>query len=214
MTAFRQAAELGARWIELDVHATRDGVPVVIHDSRLGRTTNGSGPVCELAWEEITRLDAGGWRAPAFVGEPVPRFEDVARWAADAGVSLNTEIKARPCAEPVALILRKLGKEREWVVSSFDLDTLLDVRACTPEIALALIGNGPDCLCAALEHGLPWIHCQFRTATPDVVARAHAAGIRVHVWTMDDPALYAHWARRGVDKVCTNRPGPMLRAAS
>lgn len=213
MAAFRQAASLGARWIELDVHATRDGVPVVIHDARLERTTDGTGAVRDLTWEEISRLDAGSWRAPAFAGEPPARFVDVAQWAAASGVDINTEIKARSCADPVVRTLRDVGKESEWVVSSFDLGTLLDVRACAPELALALIGNGPECLRAALQHDLPWIHCQFRTATPDVVSRAHAAGIRVHIWTMDTPALYAHWARCGVDKVCTNRPGPMLRAA-
>lgn len=90
---------------------------------------------------------------------------------------------------------------------------MLQVRAAAPEIALALIGNGPEILPLARHHHLPWIHGHWQTVDRELVAQAHARGIRVNVWTVDDPQRFAFWRDVGVDKLCTNRPAKMLAAA-
>src|SRR5882672_765563 len=97
LAAFRLAAELGADMIEFDVHLTADDRLVVLHDDTLDRTTSGSGYVRDHTWDEICRLDAGGWYAPQFAGQRVPLLEDVLSWAREAGMPLSIEMK-RPNA--------------------------------------------------------------------------------------------------------------------
>ena len=136
---------------------------------------------------------------------------------APTGTRLNIEIKSPPpgldVARPVVDLLRQAGKERDYVVSSFDLSVLLEVQALASEVSLALIGGGPGILPLALQHRLPWIHGYHATLDEAIVAEAHANGIRVNAWTVDDPSTLASWIAMGVDKLCTNRPAAMLAAA-
>jgi len=217
LAAFAKAIGLGVPWIELDVHPAKDGTLVVIHDDTVDRTTTGSGAVCDLAVDELLRLDAGAKFAPAFTGERIPRLKDVLELVAPTTTRLNVEVKASPpgtdVPRAVVDLLHDFGKQREYVVSSFDLNCLLDVRALDPGITLALIGNGPAILPRAEEHRLPWIHGNHTTVTGEIVDCAHAQGISVNVWTVDEPETYAAWQALGVDKLCTNRPCSMMLAA-
>jgi len=217
LAAFRRAVELEVPWIELDVHPAQDGALMVIHDDTVDRTTNGSGAVCDMTVGELRGLDAGSWFAAPFAGEGIPQLVQVLEMVAPTGTLLNVEIKSFPSEldVPRALVdlLHQFGRERRYVVSSFDLAALLEVRVIAPEIALALIGQGPDILVHAQRHRLAWIHAHHGTLDESLVAQAHASGIGVNVWTVDDPALLASWRSTGVDKLCTNRPATMLAAA-
>lgn len=217
MAAFQRALELGAPSIELDVHPAIDGTLMVIHDDTVDRTTNGSGAVCGMTVEQLLNLDAGIKFAPKFAGEKIPVLENVFKLLEFNKTQLNIEIKASPPGMnvPVALVnlLRRFGKQRRYVVSSFDQHALLEVRAIAPEITLALIGNGPEILPPAQVHCFPWIHGYFPTVDEQLIVRAHAGGIRVNIWTMDDPARLAYWRGMNVDKICTNCPAKMLAAA-
>ncbi len=216
LAAFKAAIDLKAPWIELDVHPTRDGALVVIHDDTVERTTGAAGEVCDLALAEIQNLDAGSWFSPRFAGERIPQLAEVFELVAPSETRLNIEIKAAPDGQDVAPgvveLLRRYRKEREYVVSSFDLPALLEVQALAPEVPLAILGWGPDLLAIAKEHHFPWIHGFFATMDADIVAQAHAAGIGVNVWTVDDPDTLDSWRTMGVDKICTNRPALMLAA--
>ncbi len=217
MAAFRRAVELGVAWIELDVHPCRDGGLVVIHDDTLDRTTNGRGPVSAMTTHELRRLDAGAWFGPAFVGQRLPLLEDVLDMVASTGTRLNVEVKDSPtgldAAGAVVRMLRRFGQERESVVSSFDIDALLAVRAVAPEVTLALIGSAPGILSAARQHRIPWVHAEHASITEAWVAEAHDSGIDVNAWTVDDPAALPKWRAMGLDKLCTNRPAAMLAAS-
>lgn len=216
MAAFKRAVALGVPFIELDIHPTRDGELVVIHDWSVDRTTDGKGAVRDLTVAELRQLDAGSWFGPAFAGERIPLLSEVIEWLSASGTFLNVEIKASPpgCDVPraVADLLRRHGRERAYVVSSFDLRALLAVRVVAPEVTLALIGSGPEILPLARQHGLPWVHGNHGTVDERLIAEAHASGIRVNVWTVDDPATLPAWRAAGVDKVCTNQPARMLAA--
>ncbi len=218
LAAFRLAIELPAPWIELDVHPALDGTLVVIHDKTVDRTTDGSGALRQLSVEQLRQLDAGSWFGPAFRGEPVPTLAEVLQLVVPTATRLNVEIKASPPDADVSgslvRMLRGCGKEREYLVSSFDLEALLQVRAIAPEIGLALIGPGPELLTAAREHGLPWIHVHHPTLSPELVATAHAEGIKVNTWTVDDTGLLESYRDFGIDKLCTNRPAEMLAFAA
>ena len=216
LAAFRSAIDLHAPWIELDVHPTRDGALVVIHDDTVERTTGASGAVCDLTLAEIQKLDAGAWFSPRFAGERIPQLSEVFELVAPTSTRLNIEIKAAPdgldVAPGVVGLLRRYQKEREYVVSSFDLPALLQVQALAPEVPLAILGWGSDLLQIAQEHHFPWIHGFFATMDADIIAQAHANGMSVDVWTVDDPDSLASWKAMGVDKICTNCPALMLAA--
>lgn len=217
LAAFRRALGSGVHSIELDVHPAMDGTLMVIHDDTVNRTTDGSGYVWDMAVDELLRLDAGAKFDRTFAGEKIPRLSDVLEMVVPTPVLLNVEIKATPAGalvpQNVARLLRRFGKEREYIVSSFDLSSLLRVRAIAPEIALALIGNGPEVLASARRHGFPWIHCNYRTVDKGLVTAAHGHGVRVAVWTVNHPDMLPYWRALGVDKICTNRPALMLAAS-
>ncbi len=217
LAAFRAAVALPVGWIELDVHPSKDGTLVVIHDDTVDRTTDGSGAIGELTLEALRRLDAGSWFDARFAGERIPTLAEVLDLVGPTDTRLNIEIKSPPpgldVARPVVDLLRQAGKEGEYVVSSFDLSVLLEVQAIAPEITLALIGHGSGILPPALEHGLPWIHAYHGTLDEAIIAEAHANGLRVNAWTVDDPSMLTSWVAMGLDKVCTNRPAAMLAVA-
>lgn len=217
LSAFRRALDLGADSIELDVHPALDGTLMVIHDSTLDRTTNGTGAIQTKTVEQLRRLDAGTWLAPEFADEKIPSLEEVFTLLAGSRTNLNIEIKASPSGfnVPRALVnlLRRFGRERDYIVSSFNLQALLEVRKIEPQMQLALIGKGPQILPQAKLHGLPWIHGEFSTVDKPLIEAAHALGMRVNIWTMDDPSRFAYWKGIGVDKICTNCPSKMLAAA-
>jgi glycerophosphoryl diester phosphodiesterase len=218
LAAFACAIRLSVDSIELDVHLSKDGTLMVLHDDTIDRTTGGRGSVTSLTAAELARLDAGAKFSPSFAGERIPRLVDVLEMVADGEILLNVEIKATPpgidVPRKVAALLRQFGGGRGHVVSSFDLQALLDVRAIDPDIPLALIGRGPAILRLAVQHRLPWIHARHTTVTSALVAQAHAEGIRVNAWTVDDPGTLDYWTTIGLDKVCTNRPGLMLERLS
>lgn len=217
LAAFRAAIDLKAPWIELDVHPTRDGALVVIHDDTIERTTGASGAVSDLSLAEIQKLDAGSWFSQRFTGEHIPQLAEVFEMVAPTATRLNIEIKAAPegldVSHGVVDLLRRYQKEREYVVSSFDLPALLQVQALAPEVPLAILGWGPDLLLIARQYHFPWIHGFFATMDSDTVVQAQASGIGVNVWTVDDPETLASWRVMGVDKICTNCPALMLAVA-
>lgn len=215
--AFRAACALGARWIELDIHQCADGELVVMHDPTVDRTTNGKGAIAELTLAELQTLDAGAWKGTEFAGEKVPTLAEVLAMVQQAGTCLNVEVKkfARPeAAQRLTDLLRAYAPttERSHVVSSFELEALLQVRAQDPGIPLAFLSSKVGGVKTAIENGFPWVHLHFGAVNPDTTAAAHAAGVKVMTWTMDRADRFAHYARFGVDKVCTNRPARMLAA--
>ena len=96
LASLRKAKELGASWVEFDVKLTRDGCPVLIHDERLERTTSGRGEVALTTLEELQKLDAGGWFAPAFRGERVPTLEAALALCAELGLGDQRRDQALP----------------------------------------------------------------------------------------------------------------------
>jgi len=217
MVAFQAAIDAGATWIELDIHECADGELVVMHDATVDRTTNGTGKIADLSLAELRTLDTGAWRSAEFAGEGVPTLAEVLALVQKHGVRLNVEVKrfSRPvAAQRLAGLLREYAPTdgSGHVVSSFELAALLQVREQDADVPLAFLGSKPGAVATALEHGFPWVHLHHKAVSLDTVIAAHAAGVRVMTWTMDAPSWLAHYARLGVDKVCTNRPADMLAA--
>jgi len=149
VASFRRAMEIGADMIELDVRATADGIAVVMHDSTVDRTTNGSGRLADLTLKQVEELDAGSWFAPDFAGERVPTLEQVV--ALTAGKTpLSIELKESGVEEQAVGAVRRLAcleRSREahlersrradgrTFISSFHDECLMRVRELAPEPA-------------------------------------------------------------------------------
>jgi glycerophosphoryl diester phosphodiesterase len=215
LAAFRLALELGAEGVELDVHLCADGVPVVLHDPLVDRTTDGRGLVRDQPLEALRRLDAGRWFADRFAGERIPTLTEALDLLRPVRVII--EIKNGPVyyegiAREVAAAVREVG-HRAVTVSSFDHPVLLEMRALCPEIPTAVLfaARPVDPVRLARDAGAAYLHPHWAYVTGAMVDRAHDAGLRVEAWTVDDPDQMARLAALGADGIMSNHPA-RLRA--
>lgn len=181
IAAFELAARAGADVIELDVQLTSDGVPVVIHDDRVDRTTTGHGAVRGHTWRQLAGLDAGSWFDPRFATERIPRLGAVVRWAADRGIRLLIEPKTSPVLDERAAlaIAAELGGDpgQDIVVYGSDHLLITELGRLLPGTALGLIINErTEQTHAQLDAaGADLLSQSTWCLTPQTVARAHAA---------------------------------------
>ena len=132
MAAFTLALDAGAEGIELDVHLTKDGEVVVIHDHTLARTTNGTGLVADLTLAELQELDAGLWFSPEFKGERLPSLREVLELLKEHNVLLNVETKAalgyEQLNEKLASLLDEYAMWEKTIISSFNHFDLVHIK--------------------------------------------------------------------------------------
>lgn len=234
LPALAAAVLAGATIIEFDVRTTADGVPVVIHDRTVDRTTDGTGPVAELTLEEIRGLDAGAWFSPAYAGNRVPLLEEVidllrphavlAPEARSAGVStaaaprveLLLEIKRPATLEEVKVILGQVtdaGLLGHTVVQSFDPEVVRLAGEVAPDVRLALLRHAfdDDQVGVAEDMGLVYVNPDLRTvlADPDTVAALAGAGVGVMPWTPNDVTLWPGLVDAGVAGLICDRTGEL-----
>jgi glycerophosphoryl diester phosphodiesterase len=219
MAAFRAAWSAGASWLETDTQPTVDGVPVLIHDELLDRTTTGTGAVREFRALDLAALDAGSWFAPEFSGERVPELSQLlAELPADGRVFL--EVKGPHTPDQVLAVLqvcRASGADDRVLLQSFERDVLAEIRRISAGRPVGLLtttwDDDPIAACRALgaisynpHHALLWRQSDPVGAVTDL----HAAGIAVSVWTADDPADWGLLTGIGVDAIMTNAPAALV----
>jgi glycerophosphoryl diester phosphodiesterase len=212
MAAFRAAAAAGADGIELDVHLSRDGVPVVIHDETVERTTDGRGAVARMGLAQLQQLDAGAWFAPAFAGETVPTLEAVFAWAAHR-LRLNVEIKAVSAGLAVVELLRAYPQVRV-LISSFDHTLLEQLRWQNPDLPLGFLVDSRfwrRAVLRAVGCRAESVHPRFDLLSRPLLADCQRHGLAVHCWTVDRPDLCSSLRRQGVAGVFTNDPDRIVR---
>ena len=130
LEAIHTAADMGVKWVELDVKLTKDQVPVIFHDDTLERTTNGHGPVAEITYEDLKQLDAGSWFTESFGGCGVPTLEQAVDVLLEYDMGLNLEIKPCPgreveTAEAALDILSQIWDDhRKLLISSFSFESM------------------------------------------------------------------------------------------
>lgn len=218
LAAFRLAAEAGADGIELDVHLSRDGEVVVIHDEQVDRTTNGRGRVHDMTLAELKALDAGAWFSPRFSGERIPTLAEVLEAVGPAFRLINVELKSGRVLYPgleakVIETLRRFGLLERCILSSFNHFSLRLVKQIEPRARTGVL----------YVEGLvdPWVYARHVPADaihpphyavfPELVAGAHAAGVAVNTWTVDAPEDVRRVVACGVDAVITNDPAAVRR---
>jgi glycerophosphoryl diester phosphodiesterase len=211
--AFERALRLGADMIELDVQVTRDHELVVIHDLDLDRTTTGSGPVRDQDLSALQRLDAGSWFGPDFAGQRVLSLEEVIELVA-AQARLNVEMKA-PLADWPALatrlttVLRTHGLLESTIISCFEPVALLMVRERSSDARLGVLWQRPDFVEAwdwARRLRAISLHPHSMLVSAGLIDTAHARGLQVLTWTVNDVEAMRRLVQCGVDGIISDFP--------
>ncbi|MCL5958436.1 MAG: glycerophosphodiester phosphodiesterase [Chloroflexi bacterium] len=212
MASFQKGVDLGADLIELDVHLSKDGELVVMHDPTVDRTTNGKGWIKDLTLKEIRMLDAGVRFDPRFAGQKVPTLEEVLHWARGR-TRLLIEIKNGPVyyeriEESVAAAVRLHRMVDSCAVISFDHYSVKRLKALSTDIRTGVLYacRPVDPLHLARTSGAQILMPNRAYATPDLVDAAHQAGLAVYVWTVNDPSEMECVAGLHVDAIGTNYP--------
>lgn len=211
--AFRRAVELGVDMIELDVQLTRDEQLVVMHDLDLRRTTSGTGIVREHDLADIRGLDAGAWFGPDFVAEHPVSLNEVIELVGSRA-RLNVEIKAQQGDWPILAtrlisLLRDHGLMRSAIVSCFEPGALVALRERSDDIQLGLLWQRPDTAEAwewAATLRTVSIHPHWMLTSPDVVRTAHARGLAVLTWTVNDVDTMRALVLHEIDGIISDFP--------
>jgi len=213
LAAFRVGAGHGYRAFECDVKLSADGVPFLLHDATLQRTTRERGIASQRPWNELSRIEAGGWHSRAFAGEPIPSFETIAAYCLRNGFALNIEIKPTPGAEAETGRVVAQEAARLWqgqavppLLSSFRPDTLAAAQAAEPALPRALLidtlRNG--WLEEAQALGCVAVVANYGLLDAALIGQLHEAGLRALAYTVNDPAT-AHWlVACGIDGLITD----------
>ncbi len=220
LAAFEKAAEMGADGIELDVHRSRDGKLVVIHDETVDRTSNGRGRVVDMTCQELKKLDFSmgmdGYRETR-----IPTLREVYGLLKGTDLVLNVEVKCDRIVyegiwHELICLEREMGMQGRILYSSFNHSVLKELHCVDPDICIGLLYS--NCIVD------PWVYAGYMNAdaihpgvnafrqTESIIERCHENGIRVNLWTVDTPQEAVALAEMDVDSLITNRPDLILRA--
>jgi len=213
LAAMRIGQAHGYQMVEFDVKLSGDGVPFLLHDDTLDRTTDGRGRADALTWAELAKLDAGSSHSAAFAGEPLPTLSAIARWAIANGVACNVEIKPVPGRERDTGAAVALDAAALWratpvppLLSSFSDEALGAARDAAPELKRALLVDRVPADWAARLSRLACIalDVDYRELDAAIIAAAHRSGYKVMTYTANDPRAVAQLAAWGVDVIITD----------
>lgn len=213
LAAFREGARHGYRAFECDVKLSSDGVPFLLHDETLQRTTQERGVAGERTWTELSRIDAGAWHSRGYAGEPTASLESVARYCRRNGFALDIEIKPTPGLERATGEVVAREAARLWaddklqpLLTSFAPHALDGARASAPDLPRGLLidrlydgwfeyAQQLGCVCVASLYAL---------LDPPLVQQLRAAGLRVLAYTVNDPAEARRLTGLGIDGIITD----------
>jgi glycerophosphoryl diester phosphodiesterase len=204
--AFEHAVALGYSYLETDVHATADGVLVAFHDRTLDRVTDRTGRIAQLTYKDVAGARVGGT-------EPIPLIEDLIMAWPDA--RFNIDVKDEPAAAPLAGVLGKTAAWDRVCITSFSAHRLGAVRRALPQpvcmstsplgVAALRLGAPSAAMVARLRQlSVRCTQIPVRVATESYLRRAHAAGLQVHVWTVNDRALMGRLLDLEFDGIMTD----------
>ncbi|MEU2440528.1 glycerophosphodiester phosphodiesterase family protein [Streptomyces rubradiris] len=177
LRSFVAAQRAGLDLIELDLHLSKDGALVVMHDAEVDRTTDGSGPIAEKTLAELRALDAGR-------GERVPVFEEVLE---AVRAPLQAEIKDVAAARALAEVMRARDLTTRVEVSSFHDEALTEIARLVPGVRTALVASryGTEVVDRAFAAGAATVCLNIRRLTLEIVEHARASGLRILGWVVN-----------------------------
>ena len=214
LAAFRLGAQYGYRMFECDAKLSADGVPFLLHDTTLERTSNGYGVGGSQSWQALAQLDAGSWHSRAFAGEPLPSLENIAHFCRANGHALNIEINPTPGTERHTGKVVAAHAARLWqgaaippMLTSFSVEALQGAMASAPDLPRGLLLDDLPAgwLQCALALGCVAVVCNHVLWNEANVGQAHAAGLRTLSYTVNDPAAVQRLIALGTDSIITDR---------
>jgi len=221
LAAVRLAWEQGADAVEVDVHCSRDGRIVVIHDSWLRKLARCSGRVCNKTLVELKALDVGLWKGRQWAGERIPTLDEILEMI-PGGKRLFVEIKCsvESVSELQRAVERTGASPKSIVIIGFSLATMTEVKRVLPELEVCWIVErkrdfrtgkwrpvADFATARAREAGLDGVDMGVRGLHTDFVEQIKAVKLKCYVWTVDSPFVAARLIHAGIDGVTTNRPG-------
>jgi glycerophosphoryl diester phosphodiesterase len=221
LASIRLAREQGAAWVEFDVKLTHDGVPILMHDDTLERTTDGKGNVADTIWADIQKCDAGSWFNAHFKGEKVPHLADAVRAVLDCGLHLNLEIKPCPGRAKATAMVALIETAKLWphdrpppLISSFDEEALATAAQLHPEWPRSLAceewrENWPN---VARRFGASALTIDVNLLTPVRLSQLVQSGLAILPYTVNDAARAKELMAQGVTAVFCDAPGRMVAA--
>jgi len=213
MLAFQKALEAGVDGIEFDVHFSKDGELVIIHDELLDRTTDGTGFVQDYTLEELKKLDASAEFAGVYGKNQIPTLEEYFRLIEGKDVLTNIEIKSGVIwypgiEEKVLETVDRFGRRKDTIISSFNHFSILRMKELAPDMVCGFLEEsriiGPAAYCA--EHKVECWHPLCYDMTEDVVKELRERDIRINAWTVNRREDMEDMLRKGIDGVITNFP--------
>ena len=204
--AFEHAVALGYAYLETDLQATADGVLVAFHDRTLDRVTDRAGRICMLPYREVAAARIGGT-------DPIPLLEDLlGAWPA---ARFNIDVKDQPAVQPLAAVLRRTAAWDRVCITSFSARRLAAVRRVLPRpvcmatsplgvAALRLSAPRPTLAARLRQASVRCSQVPVGVATESFLRRAHASGLQVHVWTVNDAKTMNGLLDLGVDGIMTD----------
>ena len=218
LAAMRTGHAQGFKTVEFDVVLAADGVPMLMHDDTVDRTTNGHGRIAELDSVALAKLDAGAWHSATFAGEPVPTFEAAAKLCVELGLWANVEIKPTPRCEAETGVRAAELARHAWhaamqrgiappLLSSFQPESLRAALATAPELPRGLLCDlvPQDWRERMRELQCMTLHCNALRLGAGTAREITAAGYGLAVWTVNDAAEAERLFAIGVDAIFTDR---------
>lgn len=217
LIAIKKAVNMGADGIEIDVQLLKDGHVVVIHDTRVNRTSNGNGRVRSLTLSQLKSLDFGSWFSKEFKNEPICTLEEVFDYLKGWKGLINIEIKRdwlefSSIEKKVAELIAKFDMRENAIISSFNTYCTLKLKLIDKDINTGILypASSRNSTTYARFIKVNAIHPWFENVTETMVRSAHKYNLKINAYTLDNPHLIKNLAIMGVDGIITNVPDTAL----
>ena len=227
LIATQKALEMGADMVEIDLHMSKDGEVIVIHDATLDRTTNGSGLVKDHTLEELKKLEAGSWFDPKFNGEPIPTLDEFLILMDGKAIALLEVKKSKKelytgIEQKIVELVRKHQAEKWCIIQSFETPTVQNFLQLVPDWEIHKLISGQVPVIPVYHDGqirmgqamsLPGIQAinpSHKALNRRFVRRAHQHGMKVFTWTVNEEKDFKRVLRFKVDGIITNYPERLM----
>jgi len=217
VAGFDLAVDMKADYIEIDVQRSKDGELVVIHDTTVNRTTDGTGKVGELTFEQLRNLDAGSWKGKEFAGEQIPTFEEILdRYRGKVGILI--ELKAPELYPGMEEQMAEALKERNLdkpqnekiIIQSFNFESMKKMNELLPTVPIGVLTSNiahttPEALQEFSTYA-DWFNPSYGIVTKELVSQVHAIGMQIGSWTVRSQEAADFLFEMGVDAIISDHP--------
>lgn len=211
--AFKLAYDLGTEGIETDVQLTKDNVPVLIHDENIKRTTNGSGYVKDLTFNELQKLDAGAWFSREYQGTRIASLESLLQWICGKNLFLNIELKNNKIDYPnmESIVLKMVDHYKvlnHTIFSTFNPVSISRMRKLNPNIEIAFLTSrrNKNLVNYAKSIGANAVHIRFRLLRKELVQACQQENMAIRVYTVNHGNRMLDCFHQGCDGIFTDKP--------